>query len=386
MTQEVKTPSVIPQPWDTDPLYGKNFGAIPMDPAIPSAYKFDLGVCIMRAQGFHEGHQDNIDKGLLVAQRVLVIIGSAHRSRDTRNPFTFEERKEMIAAHYKNDPRVIVIAQRDHPYNDTMWQSYIQKAVKAALKGVDNPRIALVAHRKADTTYYIDMFSKWEHVAVEQGVDICATQLRDVMYSEALTGDEKLERLAEFVSPGPLKVIKNFMFNNTGELNRLMREASFLRKHKASWAKSPYAPTFVTVDSVVIQSGHVLLIQRRSAPGEGLWAIPGGYLDQGERIRDAYIRELVEETKIKVAANTLRVSVVDSEVFDYPGRSLRGRIITHAFCIKLRDGKLPAIKAASDAKRAVWVPIDKFYEMQEEMFEDHWYIIDYFISRLKDHK
>lgn len=385
MTKDVTTPSVLPQPWDTDPLYGKNFGAVPMDPSIPSAYKFDLGVCIMRSQGFHLGHEDNIDKGLLVAQRVLVIIGSAHRSRDTRNPFTFEERKEMIEAHYNNDPRVIVVAQRDHPYNDTMWQSYVQKSVKAVLKGVDNPRIALVAHRKADTTYYIDMFSKWEHVEVEQKIDICATQLREVMYSEALNVTEKVDRLSAYISPRPLKVVEKLL-NNTGELNRLMREASFLRKHKASWAKSPYAPTFVTVDSVVVQSGHVLLIQRRSAPGEGLWAIPGGYLDQGERIRDAYIRELVEETKIKVSANTIRGSVVDQEVFDYPGRSLRGRIITHAFCIKLRDGKLPAIKAASDAKRAIWVPIDKFYEMQDQMFEDHFYIIDYFLSRLKDGK
>lgn len=395
MTKESNTTSaLLPQPWDTNPLHSINVGANPTYPAAPSAYKFDLAVFITRAQGLHLGHEENIKRALQVAQRVLVIVGSAGKARDTRNPFTFEERKATIEDAFNHDPRISIVGQRDHPYNDTMWQSYIQKVVKAEVKGIEDPRIALVGHRKEDTGYYIDMFTKWEFVEVGQTIDVCASDIRNVMYNPDISVANKLDKLRPYMSEQGLAHLMLFAYNidmngtrtNTPEMERLMREAAFLKRHAASWASAPYAPTFVTVDAVVIQSGHVLLIKRRSAPGEGLWAIPGGYLDKGERIRDAYIRELVEETKIKVSANTIRGSVVDQDVFDYPGRSLRGRIITHAFCVKLRDGKLPAVKAASDAKRAVWVPLDEFYQMQDQMFEDHWYIIDHFLSRLKDNK
>lgn len=355
-----------------------------------SGYKFDLAIFIGRVQIFHKEHERAVRRALEIGQIALVIVGSAGKARDIRNPFTFEERAQMIRDTFDNDPRLIVVPQRDHPYNDTMWQSYVQGEVKARIKGIPAPRIALVGHRKEDTNYYIDMFPKWEFVEMGQQVNICASDLREVLFRDDLSIANKLDKVQVHASPRVIDIIRKFAYTAdvngrctpTDEMQRLMREASFLRKHKASWAEAPYAPTFVTVDSVIIQSGHVLLIKRRSAPGEGLWAIPGGYLDQGERINDAWLRELREETKLKVAAGVLRNSVVDREVFDYPGRSLRGRIVTHAFCIKLNNGPLPAVKAASDAKRAVWVPIDEFYQMQDQMFEDHFHIIDYFISRL----
>jgi len=364
-------------------------------PSVVSPYKFDVVMYICRAQIFHTEHERTIRRALEIAEKVVVVVGSAFKARDTRNPFTADERVLTISDVLDFDQRLFFETQRDHPYNDTMWSSYVLKIMSKHAKGLHEPRLGLIGHRKEDTAYYIDMFQQWEFIEIGQTGQFCASDLRKILFDLELTHVEKLEELAKYVSPKSLLHVMRFAYNHdpetgawthTEEMQRLMREASFLKKHAKSWASAPYAPTFVTVDAVVIQSGHVLLIQRRSAPGEGLWAIPGGYLDAGERIRDAYIRELVEETKIKVSARTLREAVVDQDVYDYPGRSLRGRIITHAFCIKLRDGALPKIKAASDAKRAIWVPLDQFYQMQDQMFEDHFFIIDDFITRLKDKK
>jgi bifunctional NMN adenylyltransferase/nudix hydrolase len=153
-----------------------------------------------------------------------------------------------------------------------------------------------------------------------------------------------------------------------------------IKKYKKSWEAAPYAPTFVTTDAVVVQSGHVLLIERGAAPGEGLWALPGGFINQDETIEDAALRELREETKVKVPLPVLRGSIKANRVFDKPDRDPRGRMITHAFLIELPPGELPAIKGSDDARHARWVPISDVEEA--EMYADHYHIITYFLGRV----
>ena len=54
------------------------------------------------------------------------------------------------------------------------------------------------------------------------------------------------------------------------------------------------------VGGVLWHNNKVLLVQRAHNPGKGMWTIPGGYVDQGESIGEAIIREIQEETGIKV--------------------------------------------------------------------------------------
>jgi bifunctional NMN adenylyltransferase/nudix hydrolase len=56
---------------------------------------------------------------------------------------------------------------------------------------------------------------------------------------------------------------------------QLKAEAEFIAGYRKAWS-APYPVTFVTVDAVVVHSGHLLLVRRRSEPGRGLWALPGG--------------------------------------------------------------------------------------------------------------
>jgi bifunctional NMN adenylyltransferase/nudix hydrolase len=164
------------------------------------------------------------------------------------------------------------------------------------------------------------------------------------------------------------------------EYQRLQREYEVINKvkqEKASGYKYPIIDQ--TVDAVVVQSGHILLVKRKSAPGEGLWAIPGGYLNVNERIIDGMIRELREETKLKVPDPVLRGSIKASHTFDAVNRSLRGRIITNAYLIEIEPGKLPSVKGADDAAKAKWVSLADFEKMEEQMFEDHFHIVSYFL-------
>jgi bifunctional NMN adenylyltransferase/nudix hydrolase len=171
-------------------------------------------------------------------------------------------------------------------------------------------------------------------------------------------------------------------FSTTEDYQQIIREREFVETYKKQFASLPYPPVFVTVDAVVVQSGHVLMIKRRSEPGKGLWAIPGGFLNAATdaSVQDAMIRELREETGIKVPAPVLVGSIKLSKVFDAIGRSTRGRTITHAFNIVLPDGPLPKVKGMDDAEKAKWVPIADVDP--STCYEDHHDIIQHFVGGL----
>jgi bifunctional NMN adenylyltransferase/nudix hydrolase len=111
-------------------------------------------------------------------------------------------------------------------------------------------------------------------------------------------------------------------------------------------------------------------------------------LNANERLVTGAIRELREETRIKVPEAVLKGSLKYEMNFDHPDRSLRGRTITTAFLFQLpdfvHDGKisLPEVKGSDDAEKAMWVPLDTALNSPEMFFEDHFDIIDTLIGKL----
>lgn len=117
------------------------------------------------------------------------------------------------------------------------------------------------------------------------------------------------------------------------------------------------APAVLTVDVVLIgeRDGqqYVLVIQRRWKPFKGLRALPGGVVNPGETFLNAGLRELEEETSIKVGSMELeRVGIYDS-----PDRDPRGRYVAVAFAARVR--KMIEPRAGDDAVAAAWVRVDE---------------------------
>jgi bifunctional NMN adenylyltransferase/nudix hydrolase len=345
----------------------------------------DALVFIGRFQPFHNGHKAVIDAALKQAKEVVIVVGSSFAARNIRNPFTFEERKAMIEAvypdvsqdifstfgHNQGGKRLHIVPVSDYPYDDNKWVNAIQKIVDETVPDAKN--VGLIGHSKDSTSYYLNIFPRWKnHVEVDDVGGINATDIRKIIF-------EDIESWPQLVSMMPRTTMDYAgHLSLTAQFDVLHKEYQMVKKYKEAWKAAPFPPTFMTVDAVVVQSGHILLVKRGDMPGKGLWALPGGFLNQEETMLDGAIRELKEETKIKVPVPVLKGSIKASKTFDAPNRSSRGRTITQAFLIDLGVGELPKVKGSDDAEKAFWVPFNQV--KQEKMFEDHFHIIDNFIN------
>jgi bifunctional NMN adenylyltransferase/nudix hydrolase len=339
----------------------------------------DALVFIGRFQPFHNGHKAVIEAALEQAKEVVVVVGSSFAARNIRNPFTFQERKAMIEATFPYHTlnglgRLHIVPVSDYPYDDNKWVNAIQRVVEATVPHAKD--IGLIGHSKDHTSYYLEIFPEWKnHVEVPNVNGINATDIRNCLF-----GNCDFAALDDMPDAARTEMNKIIIAGSKvgGYWDVLFEEYQMVKKYKEAWKVAPFPPTFMTVDTVVVQSGHILLVKRGDMPGKGLWALPGGFLNQEETMLDGAIRELKEETKIKVPVPVLKGSIKGSKTFDAPNRSARGRTITQAFLIDLGVGELPKVKGSDDAEKAFWVPFKDV--KQEKMFEDHFFIIDNFLN------
>jgi len=110
--------------------------------------------------------------------------------------------------------------------------------------------------------------------------------------------------------------------------------------------KSP----LLTVDTVVIEDSYILLIRRKNDPYRGFWALPGGFVEYGETVEDAAVRETKEETGIDVKLGNL------VGVYSDPDRDPRGHTVTVCFLgIKLGG----TVRSATDAEDARYFDLNE---------------------------
>lgn len=358
--------------------------------------EYKYAVFIGRFQPLHKAHVEVIKHGLSIAEKLIIVVGSEGAAPDIRNPFSFEDRKEMILDSFRDDNplgidgarNIEIVSVRDYFYSENTWIADIQSKTDQFIK--DGDSVALLGSYKDGSSYYLKYFPQWDFVPLKTAINMDATTVREFLFSkkpalawgdseETVSNPPNIASLKEKVPDGVYNYLKKFI--KTRQYAELCQEHEFIQGYKKQWSAAPYPPTFVTADAVVVCSGHVLVVKRKFSPGKGLYALPGGFVKQNEVLQEGALRELKEETGIKVDKLILSASIVDSKVFDYPGRSLRGRTITHAYYIKLKDGRLPEIRANDDAEEVQWLPIIDVMKHENKFFEDHAHIIQYFLTR-----
>lgn len=342
------------------------------------AKEFGLLIFIGRFQPYHNGHHHVIKQAIEKADRVLILVGSSFRKPDARNPYTFEQRADMIYSSFPRGSYLYIEPLSDFPYEEEKWIEEVQH--QASRYEDKNKKTGLIGHSKDHSSYYLKLFPTYESVDVkgveEEGNLLDATNIRKLFYSR-----KPYETL---VPEGTVKVLSKIPKK---DFDNICDELMFIDEYKKTWGTGP----FVTVDAVVVQAGHVLLVERGDFPGKGQLALPGGFVEPREQLENAVMRELREETSIDVPPAVLKSRITHMQHFSYPWRSNRAHIITFAFLFDLNneiDKKagtssaplgMTRVKGGDDAADAFWYPIGKL--SREMMFEDHYDIIDLMLNK-----
>jgi bifunctional NMN adenylyltransferase/nudix hydrolase len=302
------------------------------------------GIFIGRFQPVHQGHIHALGMAASQVQKLYILVGSANQCRSIRNPWTFDERKQML--HLKLFANRItnyeIIPLNDYRYSDTQWMS----DVRATIEQYDMGNPVLFGHMKEGNDY-LKWFPELTFKSIESQYAINATQVR--------------QRMFDLKDPDMPETVRG--------------DYTFYQKEKQTFKDYPFPETlnFNCSDAVLECQGHVLLIQRKFSPGKNAWALPGGFRNQRETFLDCAIRELIEETNVRVPEKVLRGSIVKTELFDDPSRSFGIPRNTMAVYMRISpnpDYSLPRANGADDAALCKWVPLTDALN-NIEMYDDH---------------
>ena len=125
----------------------------------------------------------------------------------------------------------------------------------------------------------------------------------------------------------------------------------------------------MAVDAVVLHRGKLVLVRRGKEPFKGQYALPGGFLEFGERLEDGVEREVAEETGLLAEVERLL------GVYGNPGRDPRGHTISVAYVLSSFGGRL---KAATDAAAVALVE----FKAVPRLAFDHDKIVEDFVNNL----
>jgi 8-oxo-dGTP diphosphatase len=120
-----------------------------------------------------------------------------------------------------------------------------------------------------------------------------------------------------------------------------------------------YPRPALTVDLLLATPGprpRVLLIRRKHEPFAGRWALPGGFVDEGETLETAARRELLEETGVTVAA------LEQFRTYGDPGRDPRGWTVSVVYLVRVAAEQLRP-QAGDDAAEVSWFSLDELPEL-----------------------
>lgn len=284
---------------------------------------------IGRFQPFHNGHKDAIEQIAKASDvaKIIIGIGSAQYHHYLDNPFTVEEREQMIRQSLQIDKPYEIVAMNDiHDF--PKWVPYVETVCP-----------------KFDVLYSGNTLVK--RLFSERGYEV-----RDLNFNFTRSGTDIRTMMFEecpwqnFVPDGTTNVINDI---NVRGVERLLE----LHNRHLRFA--------VTAD-IILQDGdgRFVFIRRKHEPFEGMLALTGGYVEPGkETTKQAAIREAQEEIGVEI------INPQFLGVYDKPQRDPRGPCITHVFYAREYRGEL---KAGDDAASLTLLRRD---EINEPLAFDH---------------
>lgn len=329
---------------------------------------YDLVVYIGRFQPFHLGQQHVLDQAFKQGKQVLILLGSSDSARSPKNPWNALEREDMIRGSISDEEckRLKIVGVPDSIYDNRIWLKNVQEIVDTIAKGGS---IALIGFSKDHSSWYLQKFPKWSiikaspKVCTSSGKTMDATKIRELYfeghlnYLPSVLSQYTYSMLQEFTQYAELKAWYDFV-----------KEYKFKAENKAP----EYALQYMTTDAVIRHGSHILLIKRGDNPGRGLWALPGGFVEEHEWVLDSCTREVFEETGLTLDKKYL----MKEKLFDAPTRSTRGRTFSQGYYFDLPAcSSPPYVQGKDDAVQAKWFTLDKVYRMRDKLYEDHYEII-----------
>ncbi|MDW5562931.1 MAG: NUDIX domain-containing protein [Methanomassiliicoccus sp.] len=149
-------------------------------------------------------------------------------------------------------------------------------------------------------------------------------------------------------------VVSGDRCNLTAEGNALLDEHQNKKRRADEQLAHAFRNPTLTADGVVMVDGRIVLVRRGREPGRGKYALPGGFVEHGERAEDCAVREVMEETGLR----TEPLGLVG--LYSDPGRDPRGHIVSAVFHLRVVGGEL---RAGDDADEVSLYDLDSLPEL-----------------------
>lgn len=148
---------------------------------------YDVGLICGRFQTFHKGHEKLIETGLMLCDRILILIGSSQECGTERNPFNINTRTKMIKMIYGDNPNIMIYGLPDMTNENDIcpeWGKYLLKHVDRYI--FKNPEIMIYGNDESRSNWFDKQDLKYttELIINRSELPISATMIRQYMVDD----------------------------------------------------------------------------------------------------------------------------------------------------------------------------------------------------------
>ena len=177
-----------------------------------SDFKYTHGLCIMRAQPFHIGHQKLVDRMLSECEHVTIALGSIQEHGTNRNPFNYTTRKKMIQNIYQAKPeykrlKIVGIFDINNPAE---WGNYVLDFITESFSDLPKPDVYY-----AGSVYDAHWFKSCiANIIIEDRADESFPFVSGSMIRDMIRYGDK--RWKNFIAPINHPIIEDFFTTEKG--------------------------------------------------------------------------------------------------------------------------------------------------------------------------